>query len=32
VFVDPTQPREPTADDHAASHEYIQVLNELKEV
>lgn len=32
VFVDPTRPREPTATEHAVSHEYIQVLNRLHEL
>ena len=32
VFVDPTQAREPTADDHAASHEYLRVLDRLSEI
>lgn len=32
VFVDPTQPREPTADEHALSHQYLTVLSQLDEV
>lgn len=32
VFVDPTQPREPTADEHALSREYLCVLDRLTEV
>jgi len=32
VFVDPTQPREPTADEHALSHQYLTVLGQLDEV
>ncbi|MFT4931307.1 MAG: archaellum component FlaD/FlaE [Natronomonas sp.] len=32
VFVDPTQPREPTADEHEVSHDYLRVLNQLKEI
>jgi archaellum component FlaD/FlaE len=32
VFVDPTRSREPTADEHAVSHEYIRVLNRLTEI
>lgn len=32
VFVDPTQPQEPTADEHALSSEYLRVLDHLTEV
>jgi len=32
VFVDPTQPCEPTGDDHALSQQYLTVLSELDEV
>lgn len=32
IFVDPNQPSEPTADEHAVSHEYIRVLNRLTEI
>ena len=32
VFVDPTQPREPTAEEHAVSHEYLRVMARLNEI
>ena len=32
VFVDPTQPREPTAEEHALSHEYLRVMSRLNEI
>mgnify|MGYP000185735990 CR=1 FL=1 len=32
VFVDPTQPREPTAEEHAVSHEYLRVMARLNQI
>lgn len=32
VFVDPTQPREPTAEEHAVSHEYLRVMARLHDI
>jgi len=32
VFVNPTQPHEPTADEHAVSNEYLRVLNRLTQI
>jgi len=32
VFVDPKQPREPTAEEHADSHGYLRVISQLREL
>jgi archaellum component FlaD/FlaE len=32
VFVDPTQPREPTAEEHAVSHEYLRVMARIDDI
>jgi archaellum component FlaD/FlaE len=32
VFVDPTRPREPTAEEHAESHGYLRVISQLREL
>ena len=32
VFVDPTRPREPTAEEHAVSHEYLRVMARLDDI